>query len=342
LWNNPQGEESVFEQILSRFKGPRPSSHARTLTTVATISFFMTGALLLAWDWVEHEYLGGVSAEVAHRLHMIRGVTTGMLVSVGIAAVLLRNRRRYEKRMLTLQRELIRKERLAAVGELAGGVAHEIRNPLAGIGGALNVLSRELPADDENQELMEEMQRQVRRMEHLVADLLAYARPGKMDPEWTQIHMILKQAAGTVQQLSAIPDADLVLDLDPQVRDVFADARELEHAFENLILNAFQAVSTGGKVQVRTRQLRDRVRVSIQDDGCGMEQDVQERIFEPFFTTKARGTGLGLSLVRRAVENQEGTISLHSTPSLGTTFEVVLPTGEIHSDGREGVAGFGI
>jgi signal transduction histidine kinase len=73
-----------------------------------------------------------------------------------------------------------------------------------------------------------------------------------------------------------------------------------------------------------------------------MEQDVQERIFEPFFTTKARGTGLGLSLVRRAMENQEGTISLHSTPSLGTPFEVVLPTGEIHSDGRAGVAGFGI
>jgi len=283
-----------------------------------------------------------VSPEMVHRLHIVRGVSTGVLVSVGIAAVLLRSRRRYERRLLKLQRELIRKERLAAVGELAGGVAHEIRNPLAGIGGALNVLSQELPPDDESQELMEEMQNQVRRMDQLVADLLAYARPGRIDPEWIQVHAILRQAASSIRQLSTLPQADLVLDLDPNAREVFADARELEHAFENLILNAFQAISDGGRVQVRTRQLGDRLRIWIQDDGCGMDSDVQQRIFEPFFTTKARGTGLGLSLVRRAVDNQEGTISVSSAPSRGTSFEIAFPTADGRTDLHPGLAGHGI
>jgi signal transduction histidine kinase len=297
-----------------------------TLGWITLISFVVTGAFLLGWDLIEHAYLSDSSSVYLHRMHIARGISSGVLMSVGIAWLLQRNRRRYEKRMLELQQELIRSERLAAVGELAGGVAHEIRNPLAGIGGALSILAREVPPDDDTQEMMDEIQKQIRRMERLVEDLLAYARPGQLHAEWIHVHSILEQAATSISQRRDMPEANLVLELDPGVPEVYADPRELEHALENLILNAFQAVGKEGEIRVRTTCERDWVRITVSDDGVGMDEGVCEKIFEPFFTTKARGTGLGLSLVRRAVENYGGKIDVRSTLGSGTTFDVMLTT----------------
>jgi signal transduction histidine kinase len=312
--------------LFDRIRPARISPQLWTLLQVTSVSFLATGALLLVWDTVEHARFGGASTVFSHRLHIVRGISTGVLVSVGVAWVLLRSARRYEEERLRLQRELIRKERLAAIGELAGGVAHEIRNPIAGIGGALAMLAQELPDDEDNQELMLEIQHQLQRMDRLVGDLLSYARPGRLHPEWIHPHTILTQAATTVRQLDSLPDTDLVLELDPNAQEVYADARELEHAFENLVLNAFQAVETGGKVEIRTQQQKHHLRIAVTDDGCGIEAAHHEKIFEPFFTTKARGTGLGLSLVRRAVEHHGGKVVVHSEAGRGTTFEVLFPT----------------
>ena len=297
-----------------------------TLRWVTLLSFIATGALLLGWDLIEHAYQSDASGVFVHRMHIIRGISTGVLVSVGIAALLLRNRKRHDANVAQLQQELIRKERLAAVGELAGGVAHEIRNPLAGIGGALTILAREMPADDDTQEVMDEIQKQIQRMERLVQELLAYARPGVLHPEWTDVHAILKQAIGSVAQIQSVPGVELVMELDPKVPEIYVDARDLEHAFENLVLNALQAISDEGTIEVRTRYCGKKVRISVSDDGLGMDAEVRDRIFEPFFTTKARGTGLGLSLVRRAVENYNGEIRVESAPGEGTTFVFTLPT----------------
>jgi signal transduction histidine kinase len=313
-------------KILEKLVHSSASDGAWTLRWVTLVSFAVTGALLLGWDLIEHAYLSGASSGYLHRMHVIRGISTGVLVSVGIAWLLLRNRARYEQRMMVLQQELIRKERLAAVGELAGGVAHEIRNPLAGIGGALTMLAREIPTDDDTQEMMEEIQKQIQRMERLVADLVSYARPGKLHSEWIHVHSILEQAAASVSELPSVPKANLVLDLDPHVPEVYADPRELEHAFENLILNAYQAVGDSGEINVRTRKERDWVHIAVRDDGVGMQAEIRDKIFEPFYTTKARGTGLGLSLVRRAVENYGGRISVESTPGKGATFDLMLST----------------
>jgi signal transduction histidine kinase len=312
--------------LFDRIKPSWMSPQLWMLVKVMSASFVATGAILLVWDGLEHARFAGVGAEVSHRLHMIRGVSTGVLVSVGVAWVLMQSGKRYEEERLRLQRELIHKERLAAIGELAGGVAHEIRNPIAGIGGALTMLAREVPQDDDSQEIMREIQQQLQRMDRLVGDLLSYARPGRLHPEWIHPHTILTQAASRVRQLDGLPKTDLILDLDPGAQEVFADARELEHAFENLILNAFQAVATGGKVEVRTKQQKHRLRILVIDDGCGIEAANRERIFEPFFTSKARGTGLGLSLVRRAVDHNGGKVFVQSAEGRGTTFEVQLPT----------------
>jgi signal transduction histidine kinase len=307
---------------ISRF---RIENRHLTLRWVALLSFIATGALLLGWDLIEHTYQSGASERYVHRMHIARGVSTGVLVSVGIAAMLLRSRKRHDQSVAALQQELIRKERLAAVGELAGGIAHEIRNPLAGIDGALTMLARELPADDDTQEVMFEIQKQIARMERLVQELLAYARPGALHPEWTDVHAILRQAIASIGQRQTDPKIELILELDPKVPEIYVDARDLEHALENLILNAFQAISEEGTLEVRTQYSGGNVEISIRDDGAGMDAEVRDKIFEPFFTTKARGTGLGLSLVRRAVENYDGEIRVHSTPGEGTTFVFSLP-----------------
>jgi signal transduction histidine kinase len=297
-----------------------------TLYWVAMLSFLATGGLLLAWDLIEHTYPPNTSEDFVHRMHIARGVSTGVLVSVGIGTLLLASRRRHDQKLTGLQRELIRKERLAAVGELAGGVAHEIRNPLTGIAGALTVLAREAPADDDTQEVMSEIQQQIQRMEHLVQELLAYAEPGVLHPEWIDLHSTLKQAIASVSQRRADPEVGLVLELDPTGPEVYADAQDLQNAFGNLVLNAFQAISKEGTIEVRTRYSGEDVLVSIHDDGSGIDAEVCDRIFDPFFTTKARGTGLGLPFVRRAVENYGGEIRVDSAPGEGTTFVFSIPT----------------
>jgi signal transduction histidine kinase len=313
-------------RFLEKLMGSGSPGETWTLRWVTLISFLVTGAFLLGWDLIEHVYFADASSVYLHRMHAVRGISSGVLMSVAIAWVLQRNRGRYEKRMLELQQELIRSERLAAVGELAGGVAHEIRNPLAGIGGALSILAREVPPDDDTQEMMDEIQQQIRRMERLVEDLLAYARPGQLHAEWTHLQAILEQAATSTSQVRGAPEVNLVLDFDPEVPEVYADPRELEHAFENLILNAFQAIDKDGEIRVRTSCERDWVHVAVSDDGVGMDEGVREKIFEPFFTTKARGTGLGLSFVRRAVENYGGRIEVRTAPGGGSTFDIMLAT----------------
>ncbi len=307
---------------IARFKA---ENRHLTLPWLAFLSFVVTGAVLLGWDLIEHTYQSNASAVYLHRMHIARGISTGVLVSVGIAALLIRSRRRHDASVAALQQELIRKERLAAVGELAGGVAHEIRNPLAGIGGALAMLAREMPADADTQEVMREIKKQIHRMERLVQDLLAYARPGMVQPEWVDVHAILKQAVGSITQRQALPKVEFVLDLDSDIPAIYADPRDLEHAFGNLLLNAVQAIPEEGTVEVRTRRAGGSVQISIRDDGVGMSGDVRDKIFEPFFTTKARGTGLGLSLVRRAVENYDGEIRVDSAPGEGSAFVFTLP-----------------
>jgi signal transduction histidine kinase len=311
-----------------------------TLRWIAILSFIATGALLLGWDLIEHTYQPELSESSVHGFHIARGISTGVLVSVAIAALLLRNRKRHEQNVTALQRELISKERLAAVGELAGGVAHEIRNPLTGIGGALTMLAREVPADDDTQEVMSEIQQQIRRMERLVQELLDYARPGVLRPEWIDLHSILKQAIASVSQRRPGPAVGLVMKLDPEGPEVYADARDLENAFENLVLNAFQAISEEGTIEVRTRNTGGDVLVSIHDNGSGMDAEVRDKIFEPFFTTKARGTGLGLPLVRRAVESYGGKIQVNSAPGEGTTFVFSIPTKASSAAGAPGQVAF--
>lgn len=236
---------------------------------------------------------------------------------------------------------LDRAERLAGMGTLAASLAHEIKNPLAGIDGAVQVLADELPDADSRKEIMREILGQVRRLDKTVRDLLAYARPGCPDVAPCDLHQVLDR---TLLLLAGDPEAKQVRVARSYGADLpllTADGRQLGQVFLNLILNAIQAMPDGGQVRIRTECRRTEgksaarsfpgsaeVLVEVADTGPGIPAHLREEIFKPFVTTKHRGTGLGLSVSRRIVEEHGGRIAVECPPGGGTIFRVVLPVGE--------------
>jgi two-component system sensor histidine kinase PilS (NtrC family) len=249
--------------------------------------------------------------------------------------------------VMRMEAELRRSERLAATGQLAANMAHEIRNPLAAISGSLEMLrgreGREQGAR-ERQQLMEIALREVERLDHLIADFLAYARPAAAEPAPLPLAPVVEEV---VKMLEASHPRSLELSSDvPADCVVRADPRQLRQVLWNLLLNAVQALPEGGRVQISARreaaapqeggaQRRNdhdegghHVEIAISDTGVGIAPEVLERVFEPFFTTKRFGSGLGLPTVHRVVENHGGSLSLESSPGAGTTVRVRLPAAE--------------
>lgn len=223
---------------------------------------------------------------------------------------------------------LARQESLAAIGEMAAAVAHEIKNPLAGIGGAVKVIGRGFKSDDSRHEVIEEIQNQVRRLDETIRDLLTFARP--TTPRFAVFD--LEEFAGRILRvLGEIPDLkrhriEVEIPDDLQVR---ADPQLLENILQNLLLNAGQAMGNrAGRIGLFAREETERTFISVTDDGPGIPEDVLPRLFKPFFTTKARGTGLGLTVVRKFAEVMGGRIEVKTHFGEGTTFTVSLPRAE--------------
>lgn len=227
---------------------------------------------------------------------------------------------------------LARAERLANLGELAASLAHEIKNPLAGIGGAVQVMAQELAPNDPRREILLEVLSQVRRLDKTVRDLLAFARPTDPDRRPCDMHAVLDR---TLLLLAENPEAKrlrILRQYRPDLPTLQADPRQLSQVFLNLLLNAAQAMPEGGQVRLGT-DLRGggegpgTVVVEVADSGPGVPEPLRAELFTPFVTTKPRGTGLGLAVSRRIVEDHGGTIEVESPPGDGATFRVLLPVG---------------
>jgi signal transduction histidine kinase len=231
--------------------------------------------------------------------------------------------------------QMQRADALANIGELAAGLAHEIKNPLAGIAGAMQILSSDLAKGDPKREVFEEIAVQVKRIEKTVTDLLSFARP--QPPEFARVNLneVFQAALFLVRQQSEAKRITFQEDLATTLPLVSADPRQIQQVLLNLILNAVQAMPAGGKVVVRTQGIkrpegpgegaRSVVEAEVEDTGPGIMEDIREHIFEPFFTTKHKGTGLGLAIVRRIVLEHGGEIKVKSLVGHGTTFTVILP-----------------
>lgn len=245
------------------------------------------------------------------------------------------------------RQRLARAERLASLGELAASLAHEIKNPLAGIAGAVRVMADELPATDQRKEIMEEILDQVHRLDKTVRDLLAFARPPAPDVAPCNIHQVLDRVLGLLARDPTAHGVRIDRAYGAALPPVDADGKQLGQVFLNLLLNAAQAMPGGGRITVLTA-LREAagkehpafaanghvVEVRIADTGPGIPADVASKVFTPFFTTKPRGAGLGLAICRRIVEDHGGTIEVESPPGQGASFRVVLPLRGV--DGRRG------
>jgi two-component system sensor histidine kinase PilS (NtrC family) len=223
-----------------------------------------------------------------------------------------------------LEARALRTERLAAVGKLAAGLAHELRNPLASIAGSVELLGAG-SSDPSDQRLRAIVVRETDRLNRLVSDFLAFARPAPLKVETLDLARLGAHVVDAVGSDPRTVGVRFERRLEPAVAR--ADGKQLEQVLWNLVLNAVQASPEGGVVTVETGRVagEDRAYVRVVDRGPGIAPADLARLFEPFFTTKAGGTGLGLSICHRIVEAHDGEIRLESRPGEGARFTVILP-----------------
>jgi signal transduction histidine kinase len=239
-----------------------------------------------------------------------------------------------EERVAQKTREVLRADRLATLGGIAAGFAHEIGNSLNVIRGFSSVAAREVPPDSPVKEDVEAIRREVGRAASLIERFLVFARARSAHPHPQPIEPIVREAAEVVGPAAAQARVERVIQLDDGLPLVDCDAELLRQAFLNLCVNAIQAMQErgGGRLTVRARPDAGGVVVEVSDTGKGIDAEARAHIFEPFFTTKATGTGLGLAIVRQAAEAHGGTGEVDSTPGAGATFRVRLPGAEPEAD----------
>ena len=221
-----------------------------------------------------------------------------------------------------------RQERLSAVGRVAAGIAHEIRNPLAAMRGSIQVLQSELRADPSQAELMEIVLRESDRLNRIITDFLTYARPRRFSLAETDLREPLRETFALLRHSPEVVDGHaLEEDLPSEPLTALADAEGIKQVFWNLARNALKAMPEGGTLRAEMRRVGERaVRITFTDTGRGMSPAQVERLFEPFSSSTTGGTGLGLSIVYQIIRDHGGTINVRSREGDGTTITIELPT----------------
>lgn len=222
--------------------------------------------------------------------------------------------------------EMERAQQLATVGELASGVAHEIRNPLTGVLGALELARKRVPDDDDADALLEESLVQLHRIENATARLLQFARPPALQAVVVDPNLLVERAMTIVSPKADTRRVQLHTTLCEGNAAVNVDPELLVQVIVNIMLNAIDAVDTGGTVTTTAVLVDSTIRVAISDTGPGVAEDQRDQIFRPFYTTKHQGTGLGLPISQQIIVRHGGQIVVETTPSGGASFVIVLPT----------------
>ena len=234
-------------------------------------------------------------------------------------------------KIIEMEEHVRRQERLATVGSLAAGIAHEIRNPLASLSGSIQVLQDELNLKGDNKHLMDIVVKETGRLNMIITDFLEYARAKATHTEQIELLPVFDETIMLLKNSKEITEHIRInRNVDPYI-SVKGDAQRLRQVFWNLLLNACQAMPAGGEVTIsampcsRDGDAQAFCEIIITDTGPGIAHEFLGKIFEPFFTTKKSGTGLGLAIVYRIVEDHGGTITVDSDPGSGTRFKIKLP-----------------
>lgn len=239
--------------------------------------------------------------------------------------------------------EMLQAEQLATMGELAAGVAHEIRNPLAGIAGAIEIIGKDFPQDHPDREIMDDLRQEVRRIEKVLNDLLAYARPKAPQFGIADLKETVARTLQFARQQIGSKNVEFSIQIPSPLPRFRMDHEQLQQVLLNLVLNGIQALGQEGKVTIQARVVGGAgtlnrlnfVEISVSDTGAGIPREQQEKIFRPFYTTKRGGTGLGLSLCRRIISQHGGTLAVESEPGKGSRFLIRLPMREAIEEAKE-------
>jgi len=243
------------------------------------------------------------------------------------------------------ERERLR-DRLASLGEMAAGIAHELKNPLAGIEVMAGLLRRQVPDTPSAQSLLADILSEAKLANAIVVEMLEFVRPVRLQVEQTDVAQVLQQSITNAESKVPRGNVEVVLEIADGLPQVDGDASQLCQVFSNLLTNAFDAVKGHGRVVLRAAlesveqdpgftadapEPVPSVVVDVEDDGPGVPAELRDKIFNPFFTTKVTGSGLGLPIVRKIVDAHDGRIDLTDAPVRGTRFRVTLPVSSASS-----------
>lgn len=221
--------------------------------------------------------------------------------------------------------QMSRAEHFATLGVLATGLAHEIRNPLAGIAGVIEIVGRDLPASSPAKAVVKEIRQEITQINRILSDLLETARPHAPEIRASDLNTTIEHAVMLARQQVLSKPIQVEFTGAEKMRELEHDNGQMHQVLLNLLLNAVQAIDGAGVVRVAVFERGDSAVITVSDTGRGIDPEHLPNIFKPFYTTKGEGTGLGLSLARRIVEEHHGRIDVASTPGKGTTFTITLP-----------------
>jgi two-component system sensor histidine kinase HydH len=230
-----------------------------------------------------------------------------------------------------LQHEVERSRRLAALGNLAAGVAHEIRNPLSSIKGFATYFRDKLMDQPQDQDTARTMIQEVERLDRVIGQLLEFARPSALKVRPVSVNELIEHSLKLVAGDAGTKNVEIKSDIPGHFPPVAMDPDRMSQVLLNLYLNAIQSMKDGGTMEVTVARDEDwkQTKVTISDNGPGIDPADQERVFDPYFTTKPTGTGLGLAIVHKIVEAHGGDVQVKSNPGKGTTVTLILPDMEV-------------
>src|SRR6202522_3072261 len=270
-----------------------------------------------------------------YKFHLATRANSRVVVNASIAPLVGKNGSRLGRLILLdditqrvrLEEQIVQTEKLTSLGLLAAGVAHEVNTPLAVISNYIQMLAKQIPADDPRQPTIERIVKQTFRASEIVNNLLNFSRTGAAELIEVDINSVLEETLALVQHPLKTAHVNVVKNYKPELPAVLGSITRLQQVFLNLFMNARDAMPQGGLLEVRTLAYNGSVAIEVTDTGAGISPENLQRIFDPFFTTKAtgRGTGLGLSVSYGIIKEHAGKVDVRSTPGKGTSFRLEFP-----------------
>ncbi|OGS21895.1 MAG: hypothetical protein A3J83_04720 [Elusimicrobia bacterium RIFOXYA2_FULL_40_6] len=286
----------------------------KTYTIVASSIFLAVGSLLY---FIFYIYLSKIEQELKSAYEKLEQSNSSL-------------EKKVDERTMELkesQEKLVQTSKMAAVGQLAGGVAHEINNPLGVILGFAQIVVRNIKEGDNLYMPLKSIEREAIRCKNLVSDLLTFSRTGKSTMELIDLNTTIGSALALVETRSKTQNVEIIRIFGEGLPKITANSNQIQQIIVNLCNNAIDAMPQAGKITIGTSKLDKEIEITVSDTGTGMSEETKKHLFEPFFTTKevGKGTGLGLSLVYEIVKKHNGNIEVKSEQNTGTTFIIKLP-----------------